>query len=964
MEMMPIKRQSVKLILVLSLACSLFFSTLISAPAQTQSNLSAPAAHVSDNAGAMSEAARQQLENILGNLQARSGINFTVVMVRTTGGRDIYDFSSELARNWDIGSRNSASKSLLLVVSVEEKIFFTQFSQKVARQLPEGALGEMSQRLRGRINSGRVAEALVEGVQQFVGELGQKVGFSTDGLDQPAPAQTAATEAVATPVSPTNIEASPTDSRTPATPVEDPKPAKKSTRVAETSDTPTKPATNSRADAARNSGANSKKKNTPADDEAEAEEVEVTLSLPFATRVVKLKAFLAEHPDSKSKARATELLISAHAALGDEKLRAGDNAAGIEQLFLAISESPADISDKLFAGVISQIPLNLYLRGEQAQALRAAQLIEAKVAADPKRLDSLSGFYLRIERSDEAVRLAESAVKLAPDMAAAHHALGLAFHISLRLDEAAAEYKRALSLDSKTPAARRSLADLDRAAGKSAEALALYRDQLGIDSADKGARTGLVLSLYDLGQTAEADQEFAAAIKDDPRNLALITGAAYWFVAHNNSKRGLELAQQAADLEPRYTWGQIALARALVAEKQPLFAERSLRFVRQYGQFPTLDYELANTLATLGLYEEAGEALSRSFELKGGFIETRLAGRVPARAAGFLELLAPERQASIFQATPADSEINARALKGLLAFTQAINPPGDNAKIDEAGAIAAAQEFASANDEMRTYRQLYAASRLLQHGIGFQAAQALADGARDGVDAAILVPAVTVAVQADELREIRAQAIAGGGTPDIPEAPRNIVGNILRGRIEDLSGWALINQDKTTEAVAHLRRAVGVLPEQTPVWRSAVWHLGTALQQGGNNEEALGYYIKGYNAGFQDPVRRVTIEQLYKKVNGSLDGLDARIGPPLVVSNAAQPASSPAATTPLPEPTVTPTPETTPATQPAVTPSPESTPTPAPSPTPLPQATPQTPAPEPTPATDSRPRRVKPPAWQ
>src|SRR5947209_5909768 len=137
--MMLLKRQGLKSILVLSITSSLFLSTLIATPAQTLSKLPAPATHVSDSAGAISEPAKTQLENVLANLKIRSGINFTVVTVKTTGGRDIYDFSLELARAWDIGSRSSASKSLLLVVSVEEKIFFTQFSQQVSRQLPEGA---------------------------------------------------------------------------------------------------------------------------------------------------------------------------------------------------------------------------------------------------------------------------------------------------------------------------------------------------------------------------------------------------------------------------------------------------------------------------------------------------------------------------------------------------------------------------------------------------------------------------------------------------------------------------------------------------------------------------------------------------------------------------------------------------------------------------------------------------------
>jgi hypothetical protein len=242
-----------------------------------------------------------------------------------------------------------------------------------------------------------------------------------------------------------------------------------------------------------------------------------------------------------------------------------------------------------------------------------------------------------------------------------------------------------------------------------------------------------------------------------------------------------------------------------------------------------------------------------------------------------------------------------------------------------------------------------------------------------------------------------------GGTPDIPDAPRNVLANILRGRVEDLSGWALFNQDKASEAAEHLRRAVSVLPEHTPSSRVALWHLGAALQQSGNNEEALSYYIKGYNAGDNDPVRRAAIEQLYKKINGSLDGLDERIGPAPVISNAnpqstgtVNPNAAPelsadktnvplSAASPTPGPTPAPAPTTsqTPEAGAAPTPSPESSPTPTAQPAPPPESTPQptpTPTPEASPAPTApsptepapspspspvpegtRPRRVKPP---
>ena len=90
--------------------------------------------------------------------------------------------------------------------------------------------------------------------------------------------------------------------------------------------------------------------------------MELTLTLPLPERIVKLKEFLADYPDSKSKPRAIELLISSYAGLGDQRLKNGDTAGGIEQLMLAINEAPTDMSDKLFSGVVSQIPLNLFFR--------------------------------------------------------------------------------------------------------------------------------------------------------------------------------------------------------------------------------------------------------------------------------------------------------------------------------------------------------------------------------------------------------------------------------------------------------------------------------------------------------------------------------------------------------------------------------------------------------------------------
>ncbi len=718
------------------------------------------------------------------------------------------------------------------------------------------------------------------------------------------------------------------------------------------------------------------------------------LALPLAERIARLQSFIETNPAAELQTRAVEHLVSAHAALGDEKLGAGDAAGGVEEFKQAVMVAPVGMSDKLFVEVVAQFPANLFLRGQGAAAFDVAHLIEAKVKDKPQRLLALAAFYLNVEQADEAARLAEAARTLAPDLAAVHQARGAALRLTLRLDEAADEYKRALELDPKSALSRRNFADLLRAQGKPEDALALYRELLTNDATDRLAQAGVVLALFDAGKREDAERELTMALADEPRNLALLVGAAYWFAAHGDAARGLELAGRAVEIEPRYTWAQIAAARALVAQGRAFDAERALRFAREYGRFPTLDYELASTLAAAGLYEEAAEELAHTFTLKDGQLETQLAGRVAARAPGFVELLAAERRASIFQPVAADTDANARMLKGLFALYLALGA-GDVAggatnDASEAALVAAARDFTTGDDELRAFRQLYAADRLARHGLALAAALELAEAAKGGIERAAATPVAAVAVAADELRLMRARALNSGGTPDFPGVPRDAILKIMRGRTEELVGWALFNQGKADEAVTALRRAVSVLPVNSLYWRNAQWRLGAALAANGQQREALAAYVKGYDRQSPDPARRVIIETLYTKVNGSPADLDALIGPaPAQVGRANADINAPTAAatnspalTQVHEPAVTqaseapppksstdtpkvaeqPAPNVEPAAPPAKVsepPAPESKPvdTPAPAPTPV-EATPA-PVVTPTPA-EPAPTETKP----
>jgi len=958
MKLPFINQRTIIFVVILAVISLFWFGA--SRGAHAQERLPKPSGHVNDFAELLDATTRQRLEKILENLKERSGIDFVIATVKSTGAEDLYDYSLRIANDWNVGVPTSAKKTVLLAIAGDNGKFLAHISKGARADLPDGLIGDMGQRMRAIIATAGYNEGLLAGIKTFANGIGERNNFTFADLDRhsaedliaeqqrprmvesptaqptetpaaratetPAPEATATVSPAAsvtesprptatpeasvspqaqpseTPVVTTPPPAAPSPSASPqtnespaavqtATPVESPV-AQSSPSI--TND-PTPNIAGNSARPTRSPVAGKTPATPPANPDDEKEEVEVTLALPADKRLDVLKAFIAAHPQSVAAPRAYELIVVAHALVGDQKLHEGDVEGGLQQFRLAISDAPNDIPDRLFTEVIARIPTNLFLLGQRAAAIDMAHQAEAMAKQNPKRLAAVAGFYLVIEDANEAGRLAELATQAGPDSAVAHQALGTARHIALRLDEAESEYARALALDPKSAGARVALADLKRGAGRFEEALALYREQLRVDPKNNSARAGFVVSLLELGKRDEADQELNTALqdKDQARNLPLLVGAAYWFLAHNDPARGLELAEKAVALEPRYSWAQIALARALIANKRPQDAERSLRYVRQYSRFPTLDYELANLLAAIGLYDDAAAELARSFSIKGGQVETMLAGRYAAHAASFTELLAPERRAVIFQSRPADTDGNAKMLKALLALNISLNPPAGSAP-NEDELVAIARDFTAGDDEMRTYRQVYVADKLVRKGVALSTVIDLMDQATNGVEVALSAPAATLAVQPDEYSDIRAKALAQGGTPRIPDAPRAALSGLLRGRIEDLAGVALFKLDKAADAVARLRRAVNAAPEGTPLWRAAMWHLGGALEATGKNDQALPYYIKSYVAGPPDAARRSVIENIYKKVNGTLEGLDDKIGPGFAAATASpSPAPTP-----------------------------------------------------------------------
>lgn len=112
---------------------------------QNTSPLPAPTGFVNDYAGVIDAATKQQLEAKLKDLRDTSdpSVEIAVVVVDTTGGRDIFDYSLAVARGWGIGSKDDDNPSALLLVAIKDRKYFTQISKDLEDELPDGLVGSL-----------------------------------------------------------------------------------------------------------------------------------------------------------------------------------------------------------------------------------------------------------------------------------------------------------------------------------------------------------------------------------------------------------------------------------------------------------------------------------------------------------------------------------------------------------------------------------------------------------------------------------------------------------------------------------------------------------------------------------------------------------------------------------------------------------------------------------------------------
>jgi uncharacterized protein len=152
----------------------------------TQSPLPPPSGYVNDYVGVIDGAVKSELETTLTNLDREQKIQFAVVVVDTTGGQDIFDYSLAVARGWGIGSNDTQKASLLLLVAIKDRKYYTHTSRHVEGDIPDGLAGQIQrEQLVPAFRAGEYSRGIRDTMYEYIRTVARKQGFSTEKIFAP-----------------------------------------------------------------------------------------------------------------------------------------------------------------------------------------------------------------------------------------------------------------------------------------------------------------------------------------------------------------------------------------------------------------------------------------------------------------------------------------------------------------------------------------------------------------------------------------------------------------------------------------------------------------------------------------------------------------------------------------------------------------------------------------------------------
>jgi uncharacterized protein len=135
---------------------------------------------VNDHAGVIAEPMRARLEAFLDQLRRKTGVEFAILVVRTTAPEAPTEYKVRVFQRWGIGRRGQDEGLLLLVAMTEREIWF-ETGYGLEGTLPDGLQARIvRERMVPKFRAGDPAGGIVDGVLAIAARIAAEKGVTME----------------------------------------------------------------------------------------------------------------------------------------------------------------------------------------------------------------------------------------------------------------------------------------------------------------------------------------------------------------------------------------------------------------------------------------------------------------------------------------------------------------------------------------------------------------------------------------------------------------------------------------------------------------------------------------------------------------------------------------------------------------------------------------------------------------
>lgn len=158
------------------------------ARAEDPTKLPKPTSYVTDFAGVVDAASKEQIEALCTEVYEKAQATVVVVTIQSLDGDSIEDFTTKLEDTWKVGPKAS-DRGIVMVFAIKEHKRRIEVGYGLEGILNDAKVGDIGRSMVPQLQQGEYGQAILDGVQQIGNVIAADKGVALNETQQPAEPQ-------------------------------------------------------------------------------------------------------------------------------------------------------------------------------------------------------------------------------------------------------------------------------------------------------------------------------------------------------------------------------------------------------------------------------------------------------------------------------------------------------------------------------------------------------------------------------------------------------------------------------------------------------------------------------------------------------------------------------------------------------------------------------------------------------